>query len=299
MDIKKVIKCKMADIKVYDVRIYPGDSAFLIDDGETAILYDTGFGFTGYAIADNIKKILGERKLNYIFLTHSHYDHALGSAYISEKYPDAVIVAGKYAAEIFKRPGAKAVMKELDSKIAVKYGVTDYKFLADRLTVDVAVDDGDLIKAGDMTFRALNLPGHTKCSIAYYCEENQLLLSCETLGVYNGKASIIPSILVGYADAISSIDKVRQLSIKNIVAPHVGLLNEMQTEYFLNNMKVETEKAANFIADRIKQGISKEDILKQYKAVYRNDFSDEAYPEDAANLNTSIMIELIRKEFNL
>ena len=39
----------MDNIRVYDARVLPGDSAFLIDDGETAVLYDSGFGFTGPA----------------------------------------------------------------------------------------------------------------------------------------------------------------------------------------------------------------------------------------------------------
>ena len=80
-------------LKITDVRAHPGDSAFLIDDGTTAILYDTGFAFTGYAVADNIGKVLGKRKLDYIFLTHSHYDHAAGSPYICARYPDVKVVA--------------------------------------------------------------------------------------------------------------------------------------------------------------------------------------------------------------
>ena len=43
------------DIKITDVRCLKGDAAFLLDDGKTSILYDTGFGFTGYKIAENIK----------------------------------------------------------------------------------------------------------------------------------------------------------------------------------------------------------------------------------------------------
>jgi hypothetical protein len=34
-------------MKITDVRVLPGDSGFLIDDGKTSILYDTGFAFTG------------------------------------------------------------------------------------------------------------------------------------------------------------------------------------------------------------------------------------------------------------
>ena len=48
----------MKNIKITDVRVNPGDSAFLIDNGNVAILYDTGFAFTGYAVAEKIKNIL-------------------------------------------------------------------------------------------------------------------------------------------------------------------------------------------------------------------------------------------------
>ena len=195
------------NIKVTDVRSRKGDAAFLIDDGKTSVLYDTGFGFTGYAVADNIKSCLGERPLDYIFLTHSHYDHALGSAYILRRYPTAKVVAGKYAADIFRRDGAKRVMQELDRKFAEKCGVTDYEFLGDELRVDKEVDEGDIICAGDMTFEVINLTGHTRCCVGYYMESEGLLLSSETLGVYDGDKTIVPSYLVSYAETISSIEK--------------------------------------------------------------------------------------------
>ena len=78
-------------IKITDVRALPGDSAFLVDDGKTAILYDSGFAFTGEAVAEKIAAALGDRSLDYIFLTHSHYDHALGAAYVLRAYPDKVV----------------------------------------------------------------------------------------------------------------------------------------------------------------------------------------------------------------
>ena len=105
-------------LTITDVRALPGDSAFLIDDGKTAIMLDSGFAFTGFAVADKIKAVLGERDLDYIFLTHSHYDHALGSAYALRYWPNAKVVAGAYAAKIFAKPTAKAVMRDLDRKFA-------------------------------------------------------------------------------------------------------------------------------------------------------------------------------------
>lgn len=286
----------MTEIKVTDVRCQKGDSAFLIDDGRIAVLYDTGFGFTGFDVANNIKAVLGDRPLDYIFLSHSHYDHALGSAYILRRYPEAKVVAGRYAAEVFKRDGAKRVMRDLDAKFAAKCGVYDYEFLGDELRVDIAVDDGDVINTGGMRFEVISLPGHTRCSVGYYCRERSLLLACETLGVYDGDRLITPSYLVGYEMALNSIDRVLQLDIKQILAPHYGLLSEEQTEFFLKNMRAASVEAAQMIAEGIKSEISDAQLIEQFKAAYRNDSVKEIYPEDAVNLNTSIMIELIRRE---
>lgn len=286
----------MKDYKVYDVRVQLGDSAFLIDDGDTAILYDTGFGFTGFGVAENIKKQLGGRKLDYIFLTHSHYDHALGSAYIIQRYPEAKVVAGAYAASVFPREGAQRVMRELDRKFADKCGIGEYPFLGGKLRVDVAVNDGDIINAGSMCFEVLELQGHTKCSVGYYCRENGLLLSSETLGVYDGGEIIVPSYLVGYEMSLKSIERVERLPIKRLLSPHLGILSEQQTEYFLKNMKRAAIEAAEFIADMIRGGSSDAEIITEFKQRYIKGYIADIYPEDAADLNTSIMIGLIKRE---
>ena len=284
------------DIKVTDVRCQKGDAAFLIDDGKTSILYDTGFGFTGYAVAENIKKVLGERPLDYIFLTHSHYDHALGSAYVLRNFPNVKVVAGTYAADVFKRDGAKRVMKELDSKFAKQCGVTDYEFLGDELRVDIPVDDGDIVKAGDMEFEVISLPGHTRCCVAFYSAKEGLLLSNETLGVYDGDTTIMPVFLVSFSDALSSIEKMEARKITSIVAPHLGLLNQDQTEFFLGNMKSAAQNTADHFLDSIKNGLCDDEIIEQYKQKYWHGYIKEIYPEDAMTLNTSIMIRLIKKE---
>ena len=284
------------DIKITDVRCQMGDASFLIDDGKTSILYDTGFGFTGYAVAENIKKYLGERQLDYIFLTHSHYDHALGSAYVLKRFPSAKVVAGKYAVDIFKRDGAKRVMKELDYKFAKKCGVTDYEFLGDELKVDIAVDDGDTVEAGDMSFEVISLPGHTRCCVGYYLAKEGLLLSNETLGVYDGDKTILPACLVSFSDMISSIKKIEERKVTSIVAPHLGLLNKAQTEYFLGNMRSAAQNIAENFLDSIKSGLSDEDIVKRFKEKYWHGYIKEIYPEDAMALNTSIMINLIKNE---
>ncbi len=286
----------MGKIKVISVREHPGDSAFLIDDGKTAIMYDSGFAFTGYKVADKIKALLGNRKLDYIFLTHSHYDHALGSVYALKYWPEAKVVAGEYAAKIFAKPTAKALMRDLDGKFAKTCGVDEYEDLIDDLRVDIPAGDGDIISAGDMQFKVINLPGHTKCSVGFYCEKEKLMLGCESIGVYNGKDDVFPSYLVGYQMSIDSIDRVAELDIENILVPHFGLIGKKEVDFYLKKSKESAVSTAEMIVKMLKDGISKEEIAQAIKDKFYHGYIKEIYPIDALNLNIGITINLIEKE---
>lgn len=288
----------MHNIKIFDVRSLPGDSAFLLDDGKTTVLYDSGFAFTGFAVAENIKRLLGERDLDYVFLTHSHYDHALGSVYVSKVWPNVKIVASEYAAGVFAKPSAKKVMRELDRKFSEINGITEYDDFIDELHADIVVNDGDKITAGDMEFTVVSLPGHTKCSVGYYLEESKLLLGSETLGVFDGDKNIIPSYLIGYETTLNSIEKVLALNIENILIPHYGLANKEKSRYYLCNMKRSAVETFSDISAIIKNGGTKDDALDYFKKKFYHGHIVDIYPPDAMALNTSIMIDLIVGEMN-
>ncbi len=285
----------MRDIKIHDVRHLKADSAFLVDDGKTSVLYDSGFAFTGDAVAQNITRILGERQLDYIFLTHSHYDHALGSVYVKKRYPEAKIVAGEYAAQIFAKASAKAVMRELDRKFADKCGFFEYEDLIDELCVDIAVSDGDVIRAGDMFFRAVYLPGHTKCSFGFYLEENKLLLGSETLGVY-ADTLVVPSYLIGYRITVDSIIKAKGLDVENILTPHFGVLDKAETKRYLDEGEKSARDTAKDILDILKRGGSDRDAVEYFRNKFYHGYVKEIYPVDAMELNTGIMVRLIENE---
>lgn len=286
----------MVNLKITDVRAFPGDSAFLIDDGKTSILYDSGFAFTGFKIADRIRSILGSRSLDYIFLTHSHYDHALGSVYVRKYYPNVKVVAGAYAEQIFRKPSARWVMRKLDRQFAEKCGVREYEDLIDELKVDIAVNDGDMITCGNMQFTVIALPGHTKCSVGFYLGENRLLLGTETLGVYFGDDTYLPSYLVGYQMTLDSFRKAGALDIESILLPHYGLVSREEAKAYLQKSERVSRETAELIRTMFRSGRTPEDILANLTETTYKENVRPTYPPDAFRLNTGIMIELIRKE---
>ena len=283
-------------ITVTDVRVHPADSGFLIDNGRCAILFDSGFGFTGRRMAKKIREALGARPLDYIFLSHSHYDHALGAAYIRDEYPMARVVASEYAAKIFDKPSARELMRKLDFALAEREGVTQYEELPSPLTVDFRVSDGDTVVAGDMTFTVVALPGHTKCSVGYYLEKEGLLLSPETLGLYSNERKILPSPLVGYEMSLSSIRRARELKIDNIVIPHIGLLDKAETEFYLSEAEAALTEAVTEIRDILVSGGTDEDAIEHFRKKYYTGSVLRSYPPDAFLLNTGITVNLVRRE---
>ena len=280
-------------IRITDVRAVPGDSAFLIDDGTTAVLCDSGFAFTGRAVADNLRQVLGKRTLDYILLTHSHYDHVMAVPHILEVYPEAKVVAGEYTAEVFARPSAGQAMCQLNKLAA---GQLPPESKAEELKVDITVRDGEQIRCGEMVWTAIHLPGHTKCSFGYYLEAEKLLLSTETLGVYFGKDTYLPATLVGYELTLESFGKAGEQTIEKILLPHYGIMEGQGARDYLKKAEAAAKETAHTIMDMHLAGKTNSEI---YEFLERRDYKDHVrpiYPQDAFRMNMELMIKLVIKE---
>ena len=79
-------------------------------------------------------------RLNYVISTHSHSDHTAGNAKLRSMF------------------GAKTVAHRLS-----------------RVNADVAVDDGDVIRVGNVSIRVIYTPGHTPDSMCLVVDGKKLL----------------------------------------------------------------------------------------------------------------------------
>lgn len=80
------------DFKGYDRFDFPegihrvtagyGGEAILITCCEKTAMIDCGMAYCGEQMIENTKKYLGGRKLDYVFITHTHYDHMGALPYI-------------------------------------------------------------------------------------------------------------------------------------------------------------------------------------------------------------------------
>ena len=275
-----------------------GGEAMLIVSPKVSILVDTGYGFCGNQLVENIEKVLNGRDLDYIFLSHSHYDHVLGSPYCKRRWPDAKIVTTEYALNVMKKDSARATMKKLNAFAAKVFKVAEYEDLTDDLTADVLVKEGDIVNAGEFSFKVMEFPGHTRDSIGFYDEKEKFLLSCETNGVYVGDDEMVPQYLIGYQITLDSRDKGLALDIRYMLLSHYDIIIGDRCMKLLRRAREMAVIGAEEVMEGYRSGLNEQELIDVVKKRYYTDYARAIQPEAAFDENAKYMIPMVIKELS-
>lgn len=279
-------------MKITDVKGHSGGECYLIATEKSTFLYDTGFGYCAEQTVQNIQAALQGRSLDYILLTHSHYDHAMGSITIKAAYPEAKVVCSPYAAKIFGRDGAMAVMNEMNMAAAQNAGQTATLCTA-KFTVDIVMADGDTLALPDVTVRAIATPGHTRCCTSYYFVEEKFLATSETTGYMPKPEEVMPGFVVSYQMALDSIEKCRALQPERLLLPHTGLYDGDPQHYF-DLAKATTNGIAEFLQARKNDPI--DEIVQACQEKYFTPAAEKVQPLQAFLENAYALIPRFFKE---
>ena len=155
-----------------------------------------------------------EADLKYIFITHCHADH-IGAIN-----------------ELKKLKGGKILISRADSEglyneeINLAYYINMEK---PELEADSRVDDEDLIHIGDLEFKVIATPGHTKGGLCLYSEKEGLVFTGDTLFSGTWGRTDLPT---GSIDEImdSIINKLLKLPDDTIVYPGHGKATMIKEE---------------------------------------------------------------------
>lgn len=283
--------------KITQVGGWPGGEAFLIESERAALLLDTGYAFSARCTVENTRKELGEKPLDMIFLTHSHYDHASGCARVKEAYPHAEVVASAEAAAVFMRPNAIKTMQALDDVAAARTRLESDSQVIENIHVDRKVADGDVVRCGDMRIRVMAAPGHTKCSVNLYFEDADLLALCETTGVAPEYPAVQPTYITSYAQTVETLERARALGAKHLFIPHGGLVPDADVQDFFCRARAVVDEAKDIIIREHKAGKDVEGIVEAVARRYYVASLAEYQPYEAFALNFSVLAQRVLLEF--
>ncbi|TXI23172.1 MAG: MBL fold metallo-hydrolase [Nitrosomonas sp.] len=120
--------------------------------------YDPKSGRTKTVSADKLIDFVREDRLTVEWLleTHAHADHLSAAAYLQDK------VGGKTAI------GESIALVQGSFKKLFNLGP---EFVADGLHFDHRITDGEVLRVGKITLKAISVPGHTPADMAYQLDD--------------------------------------------------------------------------------------------------------------------------------
>lgn len=159
----------MLTIKTFQVNPLGVNCYVISDSTNEAVIIDCGC-FTD-SEWNQIKRYIDDNNLKVVHLlnTHFHFDHMMGILFA---YPDLKISPeGNYADEYLY----KTLNQQVESFMGISLNSVSLPSLGKNMSERTEV------KFGEHTFKVIQTPGHTPGGVCFYCEEENVLFSGDTL----------------------------------------------------------------------------------------------------------------------
>ncbi len=184
-------------------------NCYLLEDEATGSLAVIDPGDECAALYEQIDKLGG--KLEYLLLTHGHYDHILGAAALCERYHPTVCACSDE-------------MELLQNGLYNRTSVHNIRLNA--FHVDRLLKDGDKIMLGESELTFIHTPGHTAGSGCYLVDDLMFsgdTIFCESIGRTDFETSDPRAMM-------SSVSRIQKLETDYNIFPGHGMFSTLEHE---------------------------------------------------------------------
>ena len=244
--------------------------------GQTAsALVDTGIS----AMADEVigqLKLLGVRP-DYLIVTHPHPDHINGLDALRRQYPEARVVIGPGAREFLAHPKTEAALVAEDrfmSEFLQSQGYRPGRSPIDRPpSVDGAMvaSDNETLDLGGPAIRFLHVGGHAIGNILVHVPGLGALMASDSLGFRIPRIGFFPIFFTGYADYMTTIDRLESFEPRILCLAHQGPLVGQDARKAFRDAR----EAARSLCEEIRNDPRDEDAIINdlYPRFYRDELA--------------------------
>jgi 2-aminobenzoylacetyl-CoA thioesterase len=279
----------------------PEFPAFLVVGSHRVIQVDAGPVFMGPEYLQDMQKVLGKgRGPDFLFHTHSHFDHVGSTPFLKRHFPDIKVGGSEKFARRLSQPRIGNTIADLNRALVQKSNM-ERAFLPEDfnyslLIVEQILKDGDLVDlGGGALLEVIATPGHTSDSLSFFLPHLEAVLPGDALGILPGDdVWVAPQFLSSYEDYFDSIERVRKKAPKTILLGHHSVVRQAEVERFFNNAVVDCRAFRKIIEQYLKESQMKEEMVVQriQEAEYHT-LRKGKQPEEAFLLNLTAQVRLI------
>lgn len=293
MDFSKKTKKITGNLFLIYEKMFP---LYLIKEEKT-FLIDCSISAYSEEIITGLKEVLKGKRLDYILLTHSHYDHTGACPAITDEFGPK-ICASERAEAVLKKDSVKKQIFKLNKKFETILGKNSNISSFD-LPQIYTLNENDKIDAGNnKNIRVISTPGHTKGSVSYILEPDKILFPGDAAGVLERNGKFKPLFLSNYSDYLSSIKKLMDQHAKILALPHnMYISGEERVRDFLKNSLVESRRLEKLIRDKLSSGTEINNVADE---ILKKEFPKPTVegPGEAFTINLSAMVNAVKKEMD-
>jgi glyoxylase-like metal-dependent hydrolase (beta-lactamase superfamily II) len=210
-------------------------------------MIDAGINLMGPAYIASLEKVFGDKNaLDYVFATHSHFDHLGAIPYLKRKLPHLQAGAFERVGTLMKKKSVLDLMTFLSELQRGFFrdivGEEDVRIEA--VDFELKLKEGDRFDLGGVTCEVYEVPGHTGDSLAFFIPEIGALFAGESYGIPESDkdGQIQVEFLSSYDDYVSSLDKLISLQPQLIAMAHLWVFTDDDATEFLERSREATPK---------------------------------------------------------
>ena len=229
---------------------------FIVRGAQKSMMIDAGVNLLGPRYLESLGEALGNPGLlDYLFLTHSHYDHIGAAAYLKRRIPHLLIGAHEKLGDLLCKPSVLDMMNRLSNNHVqlLKYNKAAEDLTLEGFEIDIKLKQGDVFDLGGLTCEVYETPGHTRDSLSFYLPEIKTLFPGEACGVLQGEtgSEVQVEFLSSYADYIGSLKSLIDVKPERICLGHGWVLTGPDATDYLRRSLAETFRYHAVIEDHL------------------------------------------------
>lgn len=198
--------------------------AYVIRGDGATMMIEAGVNFMGPLFKRDLDDIGGgSAAVDFLFVTHSHWDHLGSMPYLKREIPSVRVGAHRAVPPLLEKESAVRTMEFFSEFARQAYGMDagDEVKIAP-VPVEFHLEGGEEFDLGGVTCRVIATPGHTRDHLSYFFPEIGALFPGETIGVPEGRGgeAVQVEFLSSFDEYLHSIEMLRPLKPSIIGMAH-------------------------------------------------------------------------------